>query len=119
MGRTIELNRQSFTVVGVADEGTDTGNSCRMGYVAPLPAEPLLSRRASLRRRPATVVQPDGPPERRYGSAQVRAELAVIAARLDAPEPGRSTALTVERATLMTVPLLSARSRRAVPRPSS
>ena len=36
----------------------------------------------------------------------MRAELGVIAAQLDGEQPGRSTTLTIERATPVTVPLL-------------
>jgi predicted permease len=106
VGRTIELNRQLFTVVGIAAEGTDTGNFLRMGYVAPMSAEPLLStgepRYDDDRQRWLSLTG-----RRADGTAlpQVRAELVVIAARLDQIELGRSTALTIERAMLMTVPL--------------
>ncbi len=107
VGRPIELNRQVFTVVGVAAVGTDAGNFLRLGYVAPFSTEPLLSsgppRYDDDRQRWLTLTgrRGDG-----ISLQQVRAELAVVAARLDELEPGQSTALTIERATLMTVPLL-------------
>ena len=105
LGRPIELNRQIVTVVGVASEGTYGGSALTPGYFAPLAADPLLGRTASryeddtqrwlflIGRRSGTA-----------GVEQVRADLAVIAAQIDRQQPGRSTALTIERATPMTVP---------------
>ena len=105
VGRTIELNRQLFTVVGVASEGTYSGSAMLTGYFAPISADPLLG--------PATSRSEDdkylwlyliGRRSERAGVEQVRAELAVIAAQIDQQQPGRSTRLTIERATQMTVP---------------
>ena len=42
VGRTVELDRQRFTVVGVAAEGTYGASPMRTAYFAPLSAEPLL-----------------------------------------------------------------------------
>jgi hypothetical protein len=42
VGRTVELNRQSLTIVGVASEGTDGGFPYRTAYFAPISTEPLL-----------------------------------------------------------------------------
>jgi predicted permease len=99
VGRVIELNRQLFTVVGVAREGTYGGLAFyRTQYFAPISAQPLLL-----------------PDEDTYGNddrgwlfvvgrraasiEQLRAELAVFAAQLDAEQPGRTTTLRAERAT--------------------
>jgi predicted permease len=98
VGRTIELNRQRFTVIGVAAERADTGGFVTTDYFAPLSADPLLSAGAtrygddkqlwvSLLGRRADGV----------GADRVRAELEVIAAQLDALTPGRSTALEIRR----------------------
>jgi predicted permease len=105
LGRTVELDRERFTVIGVAAERTYGGSPMRTGYFAPVSAEPLLWPGASRyeddrsrwlyligRRRDGAVLQ------------QVRAELDVIAAQIDQQQPGRSTTLTIERATPMTVP---------------
>jgi predicted permease len=99
VGRTIELNRQLFTVVGIASEGTHSGLGLyRTGYFAPISAQPLLlpsentyaddarSWLALVGRRAASL-------------EQVRAELSVIAAQIDSEQPGRTTTLDVERAT--------------------
>lgn len=99
LGRTIELNRQLFTVVGVASGGTYSGFGVyRTAYFAPISAQPLLL-----------------PNEDTYGNdrrgwlfllgrrndslGQVRAELELIAAQIDRQQPGRSTTVQVERAT--------------------
>jgi predicted permease len=101
VGRAIQLNRQPVTVAGVAAEGTYNGFSfLRGGYLAPINAGRLLvpgdsrydddnsSWLSMLGRRRDGV-----------GLAQVRAELDVIAAQIDRRQPGRSTMLTIERAT--------------------
>ena len=99
LGETVELNRQLFTVVGVAAEDAYSGlGFYKTAYFAPISTEPLLL-----------------PRERSYGNdragwlfllgrraaslEQVRAELDVIAAQIDGIEPGRSTTLDVGRAT--------------------
>ncbi|HSC15761.1 MAG TPA: ABC transporter permease, partial [Gammaproteobacteria bacterium] len=99
VGRDIELNRQRFTVVGVAQEDTYSGFGLyRTAYFAPIAAEPLLLPNENgygndnygwlfaIGRRAASI-------------EQVRAELDVIAAQLDAEQPGRTTTMQVERAT--------------------
>ena len=99
VGRVIELNRQLFTVVGVAQEGTYGAlGFYRTQYFAPISVQPLLL-----------------PNENTYGNDnrgwlaitgrraasidQVRAELRVFAAQLDAEQSGRTTMMRVERAT--------------------
>jgi predicted permease len=100
LGRTIELNRQLFVVVGVTSEGFDGIDLRRTSLYVPAAAQPLLRPDRNFfaneqlswlalvgrRRSPGTSI------------AQVRAELAVIAARIDADQPGRTTRLVVERA---------------------
>ena len=105
VGRAIKLDRQWFTVVGVADERTYSGSPMRAAYFAPLSTEPLLGQAVSRfrqeknpwlsligRRREATDV------------VQVRAELAVIAAQIDREQAPRRTMLTIERARPATIP---------------
>jgi predicted permease len=101
VGRAIQLNRRRVTVAGVAAEGTYNGSSfIGGGYFAPLNAGRLLSsddaRDDDDRSGWLTVLgrRRDG-----VGLAHVRAELDVIAAQIDRQQPGRSTTLTIERAT--------------------
>jgi predicted permease len=103
VGRAIELNRQLFTVVGVAREGTHASFGLyRTQYFAPIAAQPLLLPNedslnndnlgwlAVIGRRAVTI-------------EQVRAELGVIASRRDAEQAGRMTTMYVERATPLNV----------------
>jgi predicted permease len=105
VGRTIEVDRHGFTVVGVAAEGTYGGSPMKAAYFAPLSAEPLLwpgeSRFRDEKSRWLHLIGRRGDGK---GLDQVRAELGVIAAQIDQQEPGRSTTLTIERATPATVP---------------
>ena len=102
LGRTIELNRQLFTVIGVAAEDTYGGLAMRTGYFVPISTEPLLepglSRYGNGTWRWLALIgrRSDG-----ASLGQVRAELGVIAAQIDQLEPGRSTKLTIERAAAM------------------
>ena len=99
LGRSVELNRQEFVVVGVTPAGFDGIDLRKTEFYVPAAAQPLLRPDRDFfadeslswltlvgRRSPGTSI------------AQVRAELAVIAARVDAAQPGRTTRLVVERA---------------------
>ena len=105
VGRTIELNRQFFTVVGVAARDVYGPSVMRPQYFAPISADPLLSRTptryedAQYRWLYLIGRRNDG-----VSVDQVRAELAVIAAQIDQQQPGRSTTLTIERSGPMRVP---------------
>jgi predicted permease len=105
VGRDIELDRRRFTVVGVAADGTYGGSPMRAAYFAPLSAEPLLwpgdSRFRDETSRWLHLIARRGDGK---GLDQVRAELGVIAAQIDHQQPGRSTTLTIQRATPATVP---------------
>ena len=105
LGRTLTLNRQSFAVVGVAAEGTYGGGPFRTAYFAPISAEPLLrSNRPRYGNDKALWLYLIGRRSNTTSLDQVRAELDVIAAQIDQGEPGRSTTLTIERATPMVAP---------------
>jgi predicted permease len=99
VGRVIELNRQLFTVVGVAQEGTYGALGLyRTDYFAPISTQPLLlpnedtygndsvSWLSVVGRRAASI-------------EQVRAELGVFAKALDGEQAGRTTTMHVDRAT--------------------
>jgi predicted permease len=105
VGRTVELNRQPFTVAGVASE-TASGNSfLKEGYFAPFTTARLLTPDDS-RYGDDTVLWLNLIGRRRDGISvpEVRAELDVIAAQIDQQQGGRSTMVTVERARPTTVP---------------
>jgi predicted permease len=98
VGRVIELNRQLFTVVGVAQEGTHASFGIyRTQYFAPISTQPLLlPNEDTLDNDNLGWLYVVG--RRAAGIGQVRAELGVIAARLDAEQAGRTTTMSVERA---------------------
>ena len=105
LGRSIELDRHQFTVVGVAAEGTYGGSPMRTAYFAPLSTEPLLwpgeSRFRDARTRWLNMI---GRRNDEAGLEEVRAELGVIATQIDREQSPRKTRLTIERARPMTVP---------------
>ena len=115
LGRTVGLNRTLFTIVGVAAEGTSwrLSDADRLLRIAPISADPLLATDAT---RSQDAQQAwlflVGRRSERADLEQVRAELGVIAAQIDRQQPGRSTTLTVRRATPMTVPLTCVVQRR-------
>jgi predicted permease len=98
VGRTIQLNRQRLTVVGVAAEDMNL-SPLQGGYVAPLEAGQLLTsadgRYDNDRFMWLNLIgrRQDG-----VGVEQVRAEFRVIAAQNDLQHPRRSTTLTIDRA---------------------
>ncbi|HJR68806.1 MAG TPA: ABC transporter permease [Gammaproteobacteria bacterium] len=99
VGRTIELNRQLFTVVGVAQEGTYGGlGFYRTQYFAPISTQPLLlpneNSYGNDNRGWLSVIG-----RRAASIEQVRSELAVIAAQIDSEQADRMTTMQVERAT--------------------
>ena len=105
LGRAVELDGHSFTVVGIAPEGMYGGSPLRTGYFAPLGAEPRLWAGQS-RYEDETLpwLYLVGRRSDAMGLEQVRAELGVIAAQIDQLEPGRSTTLTIARAIPKTMP---------------
>jgi putative ABC transport system permease protein len=105
VGRTIELDRNQFTVVGVAADGTYGGSPMRTEYFAPLSTEPLLGPGASrFRDERSRWLNLIGRRSDGLGIEQVRAELAVIAGQIDREQTPRQTRLTIERATWVTIP---------------
>ena len=100
VGRTIQLNRQPFTVAAVASEAASGNSFLRGGYLAPFSAGRLLTP-DDARYADDTALWLNLIGRRRDGvsMSQLRAELGVIAAQIDQQQPGRSTTLTVARAT--------------------
>ena len=104
VGRTIELNRQLFTVAGVAPRGV-YGGMFRAGFFAPVAAQRFLAPEANeFESDQASWLFLLGRRNDGVSLDEARAELDVIAAQIDSQEPGRSTALRVERAKPLTVP---------------
>lgn len=100
VGRTVELNRRPFTVVGVAAEGTYGGPGYEVvggGYFAPISTEPLLRRSSRYANDKSRWLYLIGRRKVGISIEQVRAEFGVIGAQIDQQQPGRSTTLTVDR----------------------
>jgi macrolide transport system ATP-binding/permease protein len=107
LGRTVQLNRHQFTVVGVSAEGTYAGPRYGIldgGYMAPISADPLLRSSGRFQNDQQRWLNLIGRRKDGTGLGQVRAELGVIAARIDQQQPGRSTKLTVESRIPTSVP---------------
>jgi hypothetical protein len=91
VGRSIDLDRHQFTVVGVAAEGTYGGSPMRTAYFAPLSTEPLLwpgeSRFRDARTRWLNMIG------RRSDEAGLErcARNSVIAAQIDREQSPRKT----------------------------
>jgi predicted permease len=100
VGRTIQLNRQQVTVAGVAAEGTYNGSSfLKGGYFAPINAGRLLAADDSRYGDDTSLwLNLLGRRKDSAGLEQVRADLGVMAARIDRQQPGRSTLLIIEPA---------------------
>ncbi len=105
VGAGIQLNRHLFVVVGIAPPEFHGTEPLRSMFWAPIVAEPLLSPGNNLLNADQmhwlTLV---GRKKPAVSTDQVRADLAVIAARIDQTEPGRVTSVFVSRATSLSEP---------------
>jgi putative ABC transport system permease protein len=104
VGRAIVLNRQTFTVVGVASEGMHGVDLEAASFFAAFSSEPLISGDALFENEQASWLNVIG--RRTPGATlqQVRAELGVIAGRIDAEQSPRQTSLIIERAQPLAMP---------------
>jgi predicted permease len=103
VGRDVILNRQSFTVVGVAPEGVRGVDIEPVSFFVPISAQPLLRPDWNGYRGEVGWLTLIG---RRNGDTsldRVRAELGVIAAQIDGQRPRRTT-LIVARARPLSMP---------------
>lgn len=99
IGRDVLLNRQSFTVVGVAPEGARGVDLVPASYFVPIATQPLLRPDVDLYRDEAAIwLTLVGRRRDEASLAQVREELGIIAAAIDRQQPPRETRLMVGRA---------------------
>ncbi len=112
VGRTFDINRQLVTVVGVAPQGA-YGGSYHAAFFGPISAQPLLdpadgnpARGGAFGDEQTSWLSMIGRRADGASIAEVRAELAVIAAQIDQDQPGRSTTLRIERAKPMFAPIV-------------
>jgi putative ABC transport system permease protein len=105
IGKTIILNRRLFTVAGVAPEGFSGVDFAKVSFFVPLSVQALLRPDDDLFGDPRvswlTLIgrRADG-----VAIEQARADLGVIAAQIDAEQPGRRTRLTIARANPFSFP---------------
>src|SRR5690606_13107077 len=98
-------NRQAFVVVGVAPEGMRGVDILPVQFFAPIAAQAILDPGPDLYANDgASWLHLLGRLADGESLAQARAELGVIAARLDAAEPPRKTTLAIRRATRLSDP---------------
>jgi predicted permease len=104
VGREILLNRQGFTVVGVAREGMRGFDLIAASYFAPIAVQPLLSGSDLFNDEQASWLTLLGRRAPDVTLDQVRAELGVVAARIDQEQPPRRTTLQLEPGRLVARP---------------
>ena len=104
--KPIVLNGVDVSVAGVAPAGFDGVDMAKAAFFAPTWTAHLFRRDQSLHENPhvswLTLIG-----RRRSGAelAQVRADLSVIASRIDQQQPGRTTSLIVEPAAALSLPV--------------
>src|SRR5437867_2668972 len=105
VGKDISLNRAKFTVIGVAAPGCRGIDPWPSEFWAPVAMQKALEPDANLLLEDYTGwlallgrLQPG------VSLKEVRADLAVIAGRIDQQYPGRTTTLAIHRATFMVRP---------------
>ena len=104
IGRTVMLNRQPFTVIGVAPAGFVGTELIPALFWAPLTTQPLLFRDSSYLANANTFwLAMLGRMKPNSSLNQVRADLEVIASRIDQLTPPRKTSIQVHTGTLLSM----------------
>jgi hypothetical protein len=107
-GKTVLLNGRGFTIAGVAPAGFHGTEAAFTAFWVPLAGHTILEPQATfLNQRDTSWLVLTGRTKSGIPLAEVRADLSVIAARIDssdASEPGRKTTLTIEPATFASLP---------------
>ena len=98
--KTITLDGQTVAVVGVAPEGFDGIDFTRAAFFASTALQQDYHKNPQLSWLTMVGRRADG-----SGIDEVRAELAVIASRIDRLQPGRATTLIVAPATSLSLPV--------------
>jgi putative ABC transport system permease protein len=105
LGRSITLNGHPFVVIGVAPDGFRDASITIAEVWAPLVMqEQWIPNRQFLNDANLSWLEVVGRLKPGVSPAEARVNLSVIAARLDAQSPPRSTTIYVDRATLMNNP---------------
>ena len=106
LGRTLLLNRTWFTVVGVAPRGYAGSSLFTADMWAPLTMVDAWKPGKSdfLNATDLSWLEVSGRLKPGVSLPRARADLAVIASRIDQAQPGKKTTLSVDRATFMNNP---------------
>ncbi|HEY1341308.1 MAG TPA: ABC transporter permease [Bryobacteraceae bacterium] len=106
LGRKIVLNRSPFTVVGVAAQGFSGASLLPADVWAPISMTDywMGGRKGMLRDANLSWLETAGRLKPGSSVAAARADLAVIAARMDQQNPGRTTIPIVNVASMMNLP---------------
>jgi macrolide transport system ATP-binding/permease protein len=105
VGKRITLNRTAFTVIGIMPKGFNGTDPLPRDFWAPLTMQAALEGgRDRLNDDKLSWLALLGRIQPRVTLEQVRANLSVIAARLDQLHPGRSTSLVIHAATFFDSP---------------
>jgi putative ABC transport system permease protein len=107
IGKTIVLNGREFTVVGVAPIGFDGIDMARVTFFTPASMVGLLRPELSQLYENPQVSWMTLVGRRRDDAtlSQTRADLAVIANRIDQQQPGRTTNLIIDPAATLSLPV--------------
>jgi putative ABC transport system permease protein len=104
--KTIVLNGQLVAIAGVAPEGFDGVDRTRVAFFGPPSLQTVLHAGPPFIADPQTswltIIGRRGPG---VALEQARADLGLIARRIDQQQPGRSTTLSVVPATLVSLPV--------------
>jgi len=105
VGRKIVLNRLPFTVIGVAKPGFQGTEPIPSAFWAPVTMQFNLERDVDWLEKPdISWLVLLGRTKPGVSRAQVRADMAVIAGRIDQQTPGRRTTLQIDTGTLLSLP---------------
>jgi predicted permease len=104
--RPIVLNGRDVTVAGVAPAGFDGIDMAKAAFFAPAAMAAVFRPEVNLQENPhvswLTLV---GRRRDEVDVAQVRADLSLVASRIDQQQPGRTTTLIVEPAVALSLPV--------------
>jgi predicted permease len=104
--RPIVLNGRSVAVVGVAPAGFDGVDLARVSFFAPTSMAAVLLPDANLHENAhVSWLTMIGRRHDDAGLAQVRADLSLVASRIDQQQPGRTTSLVIEPASVLSLPV--------------
>ena len=105
IGRQVVLNRHSLTVIGIAPAGFQGTEAVASSFWLPLTMQPVLERDFDCFKTPNTSwLMLLGRSKPGVSMGQIRADMGVIAGRIDQQTPGRKTTLQIQTATVFSIP---------------